>query len=45
MGVFSKIGSSRPSKSFFNLSYETKFDCAFNEIVPVLLIECVPGLS
>jgi hypothetical protein len=43
MDIFSQTGGTRPRKSFFNLSHEVKFDCTFNQLIPVCLIECVPG--
>lgn len=43
MSVFSQTGGIHPKKSFFNLAHEVKFDCSFNEIIPVMRMECVPG--
>lgn len=43
MSVFSQTGGLRPKKSFFKLAHEVKFDCSFNEIIPVMRMECVPG--
>lgn len=43
MSVFSQTGGLHPKKSFFKLAHEVKFDCSFNEIIPVMRMECVPG--
>lgn len=41
--VFKKVGSLRPSRSLFNLSYEKKFSCDMGQLIPVLCDEMVPG--
>ena len=43
MGVFSKVGGYKPSRTAFNLSHSNLVDMGFGELVPVGCIECIPG--
>lgn len=43
MSIYSKVGSVRPRRSSFNLSYEKKFDCDMGQLIPVMCDEVVPG--
>lgn len=42
-GVFKRVGSLRPSRSVFDLSYEKKFTCDMGQLIPVMCDEMVPG--
>lgn len=43
MSVFSSIQGNRVGRSVFNLSHNKRFTCDMGELIPVTLIECVPG--
>lgn len=43
MGVFSKVGGYKPSRTAFNLSHSNLVDMGFGELIPVGCIECIPG--
>ena len=42
-GVFKRVGSLRPGRSVFDLSYEKKFTCDMGQLIPVMCDEMVPG--
>ena len=42
-GVFRRVGSLRPGRSVFDLSYEKKFTCDMGQLIPVMCDEMVPG--
>lgn len=41
--IFANVGSLKPGKSVFDLSYEKKFDCDMGQLIPVMCEECYPG--
>lgn len=41
--VFQRVGSLRPGRSVFNLSYEKKFSCDMGQLIPVMCDEVIPG--
>lgn len=41
--TFQKVGSLKPSRSVFDLSYSKVFDCDMGELIPVMCDEMVPG--
>lgn len=41
--TFKNVGSLRPGRSLFDLSYEKKFTCDFGQLIPVMCDEVVPG--
>ncbi len=43
MSVFSSIQGNRVGRSVFNLSHNKRFTCDMGELIPVTLLECVPG--
>ncbi len=43
MSVFSSVQGNRVGRSVFNLSHNKRFTCDMGELIPVTLIECVPG--
>ncbi len=43
MSVFSSVQGNRVGRSVFNLSHNKRFTCDMGELIPVTLLECVPG--
>lgn len=43
MSVFSSVRGNNVGRSVFNLSHNKRFTCDMGELIPVSLIECVPG--
>jgi len=43
MNPFDLVGSLRPGKSTFNLSYDKKFTCDMGQLIPIMCDEMVPG--
>ena len=43
MSIFSKIQAKKPRTNTFDLSHDRKFSCPFGMIVPILVMETVPG--
>lgn len=43
MSVFSTVQGNRVGRSVFNLSHNKRFTCDMGELIPVTLVECVPG--
>lgn len=41
--LFKRVGSLRPSRSVFDLSYEKKLTCDMGQLIPVMCDEVVPG--
>lgn len=41
--VFATVGTLRPGRSTFNLSYEKKFTCDMGQLIPIMCDEVVPG--
>lgn len=41
--VYKNVGSLRPGRSVFDLSYEKKFTCDMGQIIPIMCDEVVPG--
>ncbi|HEX2956325.1 MAG TPA: major capsid protein, partial [Chitinispirillaceae bacterium] len=41
--IFSRVGSLRPGRSVFDLSYDKKFTCDMGQLIPVMCDEVVPG--
>lgn len=41
--VFNQVGSLRPGRSVFDLSYEKKFTCDMGQLIPIMCDEMVPG--
>lgn len=41
--AFHRVRNLQPPRSFFNLSYEKKFDCDMGQLIPVMCDEVVPG--
>lgn len=41
--VFNRVGSLRPGRSVFDLSYEKKLTCDMGQLIPVMCDEVVPG--
>ena len=42
-GVFQNVGSARPGRSVFNLTYKYKTTLDMGDIIPVMLRSCIPG--
>lgn len=42
-GVFERVSALSPRRSAFNLSHERKFTCDMGQLIPVLMMEAVPG--
>lgn len=43
MSVFSSVRGNRVGRSVFNLSHVKRFTCDMGELIPALVLECVPG--
>jgi hypothetical protein len=43
MSIFSKVAMPRPSKNTFDLSHDRKFSGRIGELMPITVMECVPG--
>ncbi len=43
MSVFSSVRGNRVGRSVFNLSHVKRFTCDMGELIPSLVLECVPG--
>lgn len=43
MSVFSSVRGNQVGRSVFNLSHVKRFTCDMGELVPALVLECVPG--
>lgn len=41
--IFNSVQVENPSRSHFDLSHEVKFTCDMGPLIPVLVMECVPG--
>lgn len=41
--VFSKVRIDRPGRSAFDLSHEIKLTCDMGQLIPICLMECIPG--
>jgi hypothetical protein len=43
MSIFSKVAMPRPPSNTFDLSHDRKFSGRIGELMPITLLECVPG--
>lgn len=43
--IFSNVGGLKPGRTAFNLSHEHIYTCGFGELVPVAVLETLPGDS
>lgn len=41
--IFSRVGSLKPNRSRFNLSYSKLFNCDMGQLIPVMMDEVIPG--
>jgi len=43
MNIFNSVKQTRVKKSMFDLSHDVKLSCNMGELVPVLVMPCIPG--
>jgi hypothetical protein len=43
MSIFSKVAMPRPPSNTFDLSHDRKFSGHIGELMPISVMECVPG--
>lgn len=41
--LFNSVKMTRPSDNLFDLSHDVKLSCNMGELVPIMIMECVPG--